>query len=253
MLMFLAALSCAGFPVATAEEYWVAYEGNDFPENVGWERTYGDGNWPPEDEPDRWLEDGALVIDTMRDPSLWEYYSVNRSIDPGPGELFIAEWRLRVDEVGGWAPYDPSVVIARDEPPGHAGFAFNVDQFYALEEDVWIPVAPGCYHEYRLESSDMDSYDLFVDGAHVHSGWFDGDTFMSSFVNFGPGVQGGSSHSNWDFVRFGVVPEPSAGLLFGSAGLTVMGRKARRGPGRGLPRSEFRARALPCRVIRTKP
>jgi len=235
--MFLAALSCAGLSVATAEQYWIAYEGNDFPENEGWERTYGDGHWPPQDEPDRWLEDGALVIDTMRDPSLWEYYSVHRAIDPGPGELFVAEWRVRVDEIGGWAGYDPGVVIARDYPPGHAVFRFDVDQFYAKEEDIWIPVTAGCYHEYRFESGDMDSYDVFVDSVHVHSGVFDADTLLSSFVTFGPGVQGGSSHSNWDFVRFGVVPEPSAGLLFGSAGLTVMGRPRARAAPIGVPRA----------------
>jgi hypothetical protein len=29
-----------------AEQYCIAYEGNDFPENVGWERTYGGGSDP---------------------------------------------------------------------------------------------------------------------------------------------------------------------------------------------------------------
>jgi hypothetical protein len=229
LFVLVAALGALAAP-AGAEEYWIAYEGNDFPENEGWERTYGDGNWPPEDEPDRWLEDGALVIDTMRDPSLWEYYSIHRAIDPGPGEMFVAEWRVRVDEVGGWAGYDPAVVIARDDPPGHVAFAFDVDRFWAREEDLWIPVAAGQYHEYRFESTDMDSYDVFVDGVHVHSGWFDSDTFLGSFVNFGAGVQGGSSHSNWDFVRFGVIPEPNGAILLPAvllAQLTFTRRAAR--------------------------
>jgi hypothetical protein len=220
LLFVLAAALGVLVAPAGAEQYWIAYEGNDFPENEGWERTYGDGNWPPEDEPDRWLEDGALVIDTMRDPSLWEYYSIHRAIDPGPGELFIAEWRVRVDELGGWASYDPAVLIARDYPPGHALFAFDVDQFYAEEEDTWIPITPGQYHEYRFESTDMDSYDLFLDGVHVHSGWFDGDTFLYSYVAFGPSVEGGSSRSRWDFVRFGVIPEPN-GVSLLAGGLLV--------------------------------
>ena len=227
---------CAFTASATAEPYWIAYEGNDFPENEGWERTYGDGNWPPQDEPDRWLEDGALVIDTMRNPSLWEYYSIHRAIDPGPGELFVAEWRVRVDELGGWASYDPAVLIARDDPPGHALFAFDMDQFYAEEEDTWIPITPGQYHEYRFESTDMDSYEVCLDGVHVHSGWFDGDTFLYSYVAFGPSVQGGSSRSNWDFVRFGVIPEPSGVILLAGGLLTqlTVTRRAARNAGDAL-------------------
>ena len=197
---------------AGAEQYWIAYEGNDFPESEGWTRTYGDGTYPSSDEPDRWIEDGALVVDTMRNPLLWEYYEIDRAIDPGPGEVFVAEWRLRFDEFIGWS-FDSGLVIARDNPPGHAVFGFDVDRFYAKEEDRWIPVSPGQYHEYRFESRDMDSYDVFLDGTQVHTGSFDGDTFLNSFVNFGAGVQGASSRSSWDFVRFGVIPEPRASFL----------------------------------------
>jgi hypothetical protein len=41
MLFFTgAALVVAG--IASAEQYWIAYEGNDFAENEGWVRVYGE-------------------------------------------------------------------------------------------------------------------------------------------------------------------------------------------------------------------
>jgi len=41
MLMFLAAVSYATAGIATAEPYWITYEGNDLPENEGWNRGWG--------------------------------------------------------------------------------------------------------------------------------------------------------------------------------------------------------------------
>jgi len=217
--MFLAALSCAGFPVATAEEYWVAYEGNDFPENEGWTRVYGDGNWPPEDEPDRWLEDGELVIDTSRDDQLWEYYELPLA-DPAPGEMFVAEWRVRSEILSG--PYDNTVVVARDRSPGHVAFRLERESLLIATEDLSIPIAPGAGHEYRFESTDMDAYTLFIDGNLAHVGVFETETLLQSFTGFSADTQGASSVSYWDYYRFGVVPEPR------SVSLCALGLLARR-------------------------
>ena len=57
LLIFAAALSCAAASPALAEQYWIAYEGDDFPENEGWTRTISAGG------AERWIEDGALVLD----------------------------------------------------------------------------------------------------------------------------------------------------------------------------------------------
>lgn len=40
----LALIGWVAVGVAQASPYWVAYEGDDFPENVGWERVNGDEN-----------------------------------------------------------------------------------------------------------------------------------------------------------------------------------------------------------------
>ena len=41
LIMFGLLLSYACADAANAEQCWIAYEGNDFPENEGWRRIYG--------------------------------------------------------------------------------------------------------------------------------------------------------------------------------------------------------------------
>ena len=52
-----------------------------------------------------------------------------------------------------------------------------------------------------------------------------GGPWGSSGVTWGAATEGASSVSTWDYVRFGVVPEPAAGLLLGLAGLAGSTRR----------------------------
>ena len=52
LLLFVAA---AVAKPAMAEQYWVAWEGNDYPENEGWERWNHDPDWVA----DRSISDGS--------------------------------------------------------------------------------------------------------------------------------------------------------------------------------------------------
>jgi len=216
---------CALPASATAEPYWIAYEGNDFPENEGWTRVYGDGHWPPQDEPDRWIENGELVIDTLRDDQLWEYYE-RLLLDPADGEVFVAEWRFRSELLYGTR--DNGVVIARQGVPGFAGFQVTANGVLVRVDDVTLPVDPSVYHEYQFQSADMVAYDLFIDGEHAYAGMFETDTFLQGFIAFGAGTQGASSVSHWDHFRFGVVPEPATGILILATGVNVIKRIRRR-------------------------
>jgi len=206
LLMFLAALSCAGFPVATAEEYWIAYEGNDFPENEGWLRiSYG--------QPERWLEDGCLVIDSRGSVSWVEFYQLNMggNLDPGPGELFVMQWRLRIDEAYGG---DITVGVYSDDKWA-AAFQLYADTISSVFElDTSAPFLPDVFHEFELRSSDMRSYELYIDDELAIEGsfWL---SLTESRVGWGDSVQGAASLSRWDYFRFGVVPEPSSALLLG--------------------------------------
>lgn len=209
---------------AYADPYWIAYEGDDYPENRGWERTYGDGSTePPHGEPNRWIEDGVLMADTTLNNQLWEYYSIHGQVNPGPGELFVAEWRVMLDLTAG--PFDGTVVIARDSIPGRVGLTLLNGYLRITNEDVFIPITPGEFHEYRFQSWDMEEYELYVDGQLAHVGEFWTVTLLESFVAWGPGVQGASSMSSWDYFRFGVNPEPSALLLMLTAFACHGGRR----------------------------
>lgn len=205
---------------AAGDQYWVAYEGNDFPENEGWLRTYGDGTFPPSDQPDRSLENGELVISTARDPSLWEYYS-RILLDPEPGERFEAEWRTRTEILSG--PFDNGVVFARSQPPGHVSFRFQSNGLLVRTDDILIPLDVTISHEFRFQSMNMSEYSLWIDGKQVYEGVFDSNSLLHGYVAFGPDVQGASSISSWDYFRYGVVPEPNALLLIGV--LSVLTRR----------------------------
>jgi len=218
MLIFL--LTALGTLVtASADEYWITYEGNDFPENEGWTRhTYAGGA-------ERWLEDGALVIDSISVGDLqatdtYQQVDVRR---PEPGELFVAEWRMRLDQFE--ESYDALVVIARPEPLGDLTFAHALDHLVVFDDWDPIPVTPGEWHIYRFESEDMDAYTLLVDGAPAYEGHFQTPSLLDPLLAFGNAARGAASVSRWDYVRFGIIPEPSSVLL-----LTV-GFLARRGRG----------------------
>ncbi len=207
---------------AWAEPYWVAYEANDYPENEGWWRIwYGQ---PAQ----RSLEHGLMTLDTTSDPLNAEYYAWDQpeGIDPGSGEEFVLQWRVCVDEVTDWT--DPAVVVESDESwvvPLRMGRDFIGDGW-----DVTVGFEPGVFHEFELRSPDMRQYDLYLDGTLVAQSLFRSLTGQSR-VSWGAGGYGVSSSTRWDYVRFGVVPEPVAGIAL--AVLALLGGNVRRSNLRG--------------------
>lgn len=202
---------------AGADEYWIAYEGNDFPEIVGWERLYGDGG------ADRWIEDGALVIDSTRSTGIFDFYRIAGIADPEPGELFVAEWRIRVDEFIRF--YDAELVLARDGRPGHMQVKHGLNDI--IVRPIWnvIAIEPGQWHSFRIESSDMQTFRLDIDGTPRYEGPFESQSFLQSFLAFGDTTTGAASLSRWDYVRFGVIPEPaSISMCFVTSFLVVRRR-----------------------------
>jgi hypothetical protein len=216
LLTFIVLLSAAGPSAAHAEPYWVTYEANDLPENEGWERYYGNWEGPGQGGGYRTVEDGILTIDSLYDDGVVEGAIYHRpgQLDPDSGELFIAEWRLNVDEVYGWGSdaFDPAVTVTSDEG-WIVGIGYGADTIYSyFEDDVSIPYAPDVFHEFLFTSWDMRTYELYMDGELVHEGAF-WEGLLTSYLAWGDGVQGAASLSHWDYARFGVVPEPSCLLL----------------------------------------
>ena len=165
------------------------------------------------DEDDEYL----YVFSPVRDKEMTEGYLVEdlakmeRWMDPGPGELFVAEWRLLVE--AGSTGYDAGVAIARSFLPGFVSFGFGPDQAWNGLDNLFFDIEPGIYHTYRFESEDMVGFDFLIDGQLVQQGTFLSPSSNQSHINFGDKTDGWASLSRWDYLCFGVVPEPSGSLM----------------------------------------
>jgi len=220
--------------------FWRTWEGNKYPEQELWQRyTRGGGA-------ERTLSNGLLTLDGMASGAIVDEYGCDTPLLLGPGQYFRVDWRMRVDEVAG--PFDPLMAVTAGDR-GEVFLQYQEDAIYSMFEGVWIDFTPGVFHKYSFTSKDMVTYDLRIDGQLVYSGCFVGPS-PSSGLCWGDATEGASSLSVWDYVRFGVVsgcapvsgahvcsisngiqlgsvPEPSAGLLLGSAGLAGMTRRKR--------------------------
>src|SRR5262245_25903419 len=74
---------------AEATPYWVAYEGDDFPESAGWTRY-----WYEPMPSSRSVSEGVLTLDSSASQWTYDFYRIQRMLNPGPGEVFLASWRL---------------------------------------------------------------------------------------------------------------------------------------------------------------
>ncbi len=193
-------------PAASAEQYWITYEGDDFPEEQGWIRqTMGGGAV-------RYVDEGWLVIDSRASVEIVDFYrmQLDGDLDPGPGELFVAQWRLCIDELTG--SQDPGIGVFSDDKWA-ASFTFDEGTVRsAFEPGVTAEFEPGVYHDFEFRSSDMLNYELLIDGEPAIQGAFWLSLTEPRF-GWGDVIQGGASLSRWDYVRFGVVPEPSGSLV----------------------------------------
>ena len=203
-LMFMTVLLYATVPLARGEQYWVAWEGDDFPENEGWTRIVN-GPQPAE----RTLADGIMTMDGLADRQIDDYYRMERPLDPGPGETFVMQWRLRVDEVIGhpFSLFDAGLGLFSDDD-WSLTLVFGVDFIQSLHEQAQIPFDPGAFHVFEVRSQDMRSYTLRVDGAIARNGTFWEPTFTSSRLEWGDYSRGSATLVDWDHFRFGVIPEP---------------------------------------------
>jgi len=201
-----ALLVCALGGPARAAPFWVSWEGNDFPENEGWERVFFNGM-----SAQRSLQDGALVIDSLESISIVDFYQMRRGVIPEAGETFVMQWRLRVEELLGLR--DPTVFVFADDRYA-AGFEFQLDSLRdGFEPERTASFSPGVFHEFEFRSTDMRVYELYIDGGIALTGdFFFSNAVDSPRIGWGDGVQGTASISRWDYFRFGVIPEPGTGI-----------------------------------------
>jgi hypothetical protein len=216
-------LSLAFAAGARSEQFWCEYDPSWglYPEECGWDRLAIGGG------AQRSLDGGVLTLDSSASPSVIDCYGISRPIELGPGESFVVEWRLRVNEVHGAAhpPVKPNVHVAFDGY-GMGNFAYSERSLYCWFEDTWISFEPYVFHDYSLTTSDLLTYTLGIDGTVVYAGLLATPCYGSG-VDWGDEVTGATSVSDWDYVRFGVVPEPPGALSIISAciaGIVVRAR-----------------------------
>jgi hypothetical protein len=209
-------------PTALGDQFRIAWEGDDWPENQGWTRYTRAGGAV------RTLENSELTIDSMADWQIVEESLIERPMELAPGEYFRAEWGLRVDDVL-WRD-DPSLAVAAG-PLGAVILSFTESRICSQLESRWIAdFSPGVFHDYALMSSDFENYALFIDEQPVYLGRFMAP-WPRSGLYWGDMVEGDCSISTWTYMRFGIVPEPGTAALSGLAGLgaVLLLRPNRRG------------------------
>jgi hypothetical protein len=217
---------------ALGAPFWVAWEGDDRPESVGYTRSWGNWQGPGQGGAIRTLENGVLTYDSLYDPGVWDsYYMANFPFpQPAPGEVAVMEWRLRIDHA--YAGGDPGVGLTTEDG-WTLSYMYAEDRIRISSENyLEVPFAPYVWHDYRVVSVALRAYDLFIDGTLAHEGSLE-LTFPGSDVGFGDVGQNfmsGSLH-HWDYFRFGIVavPETSTFSLSLFTWLIVW-RGARHGP-----------------------
>lgn len=228
---------------SAATPYWVAWEGNDYPENEGWERRHYRPDGPMAD---RSLSDGVMTLDGRASTEIQDFYRPQQSINPGAGEEFVVQWKLRVEEVVGFPHflYDPGFSILSDDA-WMVSFVIGVDGAFSILDARTYPYLGGQFRAWELRSPDMRTYSVSVDGQVIGTGSFVLISIRASEVAWGDFTYGSASLSQWDYFRFGVVPEPATGaLLVGAAIAGLVGRRGRLGlysPRRSASSSSQRA------------
>jgi len=208
---------------AAGEQFWVEYDASCglYPEEVGWNRLAMAGG------AERSLEGGVLTLDGLSSTAIVDNYDMLHPMELAPGESFVMQWRVRVDEVHGFA--DPAVDVLC-EGYGRVALDYSETSIYSLFENVRIDFDPHVFHDYSLISTDMVKYSLQIDGKVAHVGQFAAISHASA-VGWGDTTSGASSLSSWSYVRFGVVPEPSNALIMTCACLAafpLLAQRARR-------------------------
>jgi len=214
--------------VAGANAGIVAYEGDAFPEAVGWTRV---GTM----DADRSLDNGWFVQSV--DLGVWaplpggEQDQYNRSLAEFAGTRgFFAEWRVQTDgprsEIDGVAP--ASFVLGGERGISfHFTIAADLVRFLRDINDpiIWVDIDPAVPHTYRFEIYGDEFYRFTIDGSEIVSGVPEGFYPTSdSVIAWRAKSWYEPNTTRWDYIRFGtIVHEPAtAAMLLAGAGVLVL-------------------------------
>ena len=196
----------------------VTYEGNVFPEQLGWERVLADTPGA-----DRSIVNGVLV-QSVTLPEGWagplgdaEFYRISLAEFAGVEQFFI-EWRAVTNTPASVLDY--SAVPVALSAGGTLGVVYHTtmtDSAVALFRTTQIPIVyvsidDGVPHTYRLEVRGTKSFAWYIDNQVVESGVPRGSyPDETSELIWGVRRSYFDSITMWDYVRFGVIPKDGSG------------------------------------------
>jgi hypothetical protein len=162
----------------------------------------------------RTLENGVLTLDGLTSPGGeydFLYAQPSAGIQLAPGEVFVAEWRLRVGEIEGY-PWDPEIVFVANDRWG-VSFTFSTDRLRGGYEINWLVLfTSGQWHSFSFWSDDLRTYTLAMDGEVVRNGVWK-LAFAGPWAAWGDSGAQDSSSCEWDYVRVGIIPETGGSLI----------------------------------------
>lgn len=200
---------------ATAGASGPWYEGNEFPDDVGWLRQ---GSFTAERE----LIDGWFLqhIEGWYDPPVMnggDHDSYLSDISEYEGVPFFAEWRMMSDAPAEEVDHHNGAALMV-MVGGPVTYHFNMANGLARIirgiqfTDLYFIVHPEVPHTYRLEVFGAEWFDFYIDGvlaaADIPEGTFPTPDARMSF--------GGRYHlaghtTRWDYVRWGDIPVDGSG------------------------------------------
>jgi hypothetical protein len=205
-------------PVAPVRSEVVSYECTSFPDSEGWTRS-------TDCDPERWIRDGWLVQHVeppsgpCGEPPNGDRDSYSRSLSSFTGaDDFFVEWKVETDgdssEIIGTAPALLTVAngwgvtyhltIARDEVRYIKGTDLGVL--------LYLPIQPGVPHVYHVALLADGSYVSYIDHEVIDAGLQDGPFPTSDAeIHFRGKSFFLESTIEWDYVRYGTIPDPGSG------------------------------------------
>ena len=207
------AILCASSP---AQSNVRTFEGDAYPEEVGWERLPVGAN-----DGERALKNGWF-IQTVRLPEGWpgptgEFQFYRMELDRFVGvDAFFVEWRAITDNPG-WL-IDPLQVVTVVSAGGESGVVYHTvmtDSAAALSRFYFprtvAPISPGEPHTYRVEVY-PDLYIWYIDGVVAASGLPEGPyPDANAAIVWGAGREYVDATTSWDYVRAGRIPDDASG------------------------------------------
>ena len=208
-----------------------SYECGSFPGEAGWEAINELG--------EQWIEDGCLfqhvqLFDGVPPPG-GQQFDYGRSLGEFLNEhQFFIEWRMQTNgarsEIVGTAP---AAMVLGGLTGVNYHFTIARDQVRFIRDNdlpiLFADIEPEIFHTYRLELFGDELYAWYIDGQVIDSGVPEGAYLTSDSNNVKWRAKSWylDSTTQWDYIRFGTIPEPGTGLfaLIAVGGLVLFRRR----------------------------